>query len=1411
MPDDHEVASAYVTILPDMEAFLTELASGLDVVNGMSVTIPVHADMAPFTADVAAGLAAINATTATIQVKASTLAADAAVKTTTGLLDKFGNAVPTSTLGVNDKPAEATIAAANAALRAWGAQKVNATIGVSGGGAGAGVPGTTVGGGGGGGNVGPGFWAGLFAGSGKDSISTLLYGDESRSFLQRALSPITALGTLFSAQFGSIGSLAGFGPEHLVTTALGIGGLATGGAIGGGLLAGGALAKEAVGGGADSLVGKTTLSDVKNLTTDYGNLNQAISQYGANSTQAMVAQNALNASMQSISPLAQAAVEKVVHQWANLKTTWRADIGGAESEYAGIMSQVLEVATAYAPRIAQAAQANLGIISAGLKPLFAWIQGPQGVGIFDNLEREFRTQLPTSIHAMSQGFELFLRVLNLASGYTGTFVEHLDSLFTRLNTPSGFDGVSNEVNKLIIDFHTVDDFLKILGKDIAEIFERDAGTATSIIQKMTGALQQLNGWINSTSGNDALKNLFTVHKDELLQLMQVIGETLDSFGKAYLAIAPTLVIIVTDVLRLANAFFTFTQSIPGVGEIVALATGLLIMEIRAHTLTNTLTLLKSGWRVFDGIGTVVIMLGEMTRGLIGVDAAADGTAAASVALNAALGVGLLVGVTAIAVGLYELIHHFGVLRGLILPLVGAIGLLTAAMIALDATTVLASLGAVGDAIAAVATAARSAAAAVGLLDVAAGGLTAVGATIGAGFAVAAVPLAILVGAMIAAHDKAQQIAAEAAKATASVTSLPTSNLTQISTAMSAARTETDHLTSSIAAVHAQITALNGAGLEGQLPGGPVRSIGNPAVGSQLSAISQDQDQLRLYGDEVNDLNAYMAHLRDLSKTLRGNLSDLNDQFHIGDAAVEKLAASLGINLEKKLTIPELVKLRTSFAAMTDSAGSFGNRMKLVAQETSASTAQITQAVEQAASTTKSNFDSFFNVVQGATALAGTTAVSAGNISKFYSTSLTQAQQFTSGITQAMKEGFSPGVIQQIITAGPAQGLPVLEALLKGAVGGSNTAFIQMVTNAQKAISSITNLAVQEAKALAIATAPGASSKVTADYSNAIAGEQALSQNGAAGTAAWQAYVKGLSGGLGEAMAIAKEYGFTIPNQYLPQAKDIAHSSGADAGQALVAGWKVSATQVQASLFELGDTLPKGLTPKLVAGMINSGTTSINALATSLNLTPAQVNALVTQLSNVAATTAASDKSPYSQAGGLLGTAFAAGIQSGVNQYQDILDLTAAGVAQGMLRVAAHSLRSTSPSKESADKIGVPFMQGIVVGMYQGTPELHAAITSIANEALNTGTVAMATAGAAHGAAYNAALSEKIRSTSPVIGIPSAGSITGVNTPTIINPTYRVQVVNAQGMNPAQLSAAVKQALEEHDAELVQMAHGAGGR
>lgn len=451
-----------------------------------------------------------------------------------------------------------------------------------------------------GGGEGGGFLGGVLAGSGaggKGFLPTALWGGHGAGgggpWWMRA-----ALGGGLLAGAGSLGSFAGFGAEHVLFTGLGVAGSAGAGLLGGGLVGAGALGTMAVGGGSDLAVMKSTITDATELGKKYDSLQQAIALYGAHSKEAAKASAELHLAMSELGPAAKSELA-VAKQGESLNQFWDKATADARIQASHILTQVMGLGHSYVPLVAHAADQNLAIIDKDLKPLFHWLEGPEGTGIFEHLEEVFAHNLPTAMHALDQGVQFVLKTLSVASNYTGGFVESVDDFFTKWNEPQNFQKWEGEIGHLVGDFHLWLSLIKQLGVDVYDLFSQDAHTGEGIVRTLDGMLVKLDEWETSTEGKEQLHNLFVVHKQEILELLHLIPLFVSSVAPIYMTVAPFLTETMTEIL---GDFGDFLKLLDETGPITRWALGLTVIGAKLFGFKALFAPLgKAMWGPFESL------------------------------------------------------------------------------------------------------------------------------------------------------------------------------------------------------------------------------------------------------------------------------------------------------------------------------------------------------------------------------------------------------------------------------------------------------------------------------------------------------------------------------------------------------------------------------------------------------------------------------------------------------------------------------------------------------------------------------------------------------------------------------------------------------------------------------------------
>ncbi|MGD0984467.1 MAG: hypothetical protein ABSA65_11725 [Acidimicrobiales bacterium] len=508
------------------------------------------------------------------------------------------------------------------------------------------------------------------------------------------------------ASFGTLAGVAGFGFEHLLTTLVGLIGSAIGGALGGGALALGSLGVGGVGMLTDLAGIGQASGDIHTVTADMTALNQAIAVYGKNSIEAQDATNQLKYDLSGFSQVARTAVLQAALAAEGFKSMFDKLTGPAEKTGAQIITSIIRMAEGFLPSIGKFAAENMLVIQKALGPLFTWLDSKHGgLGIFNELEEKFHKDLPIAMQAFDQGVELLVKTLGLIAPKTGGLIRDIDRLVTRLNTPAGFAKWSHDINDMIRLFHVWATFGKEVVSDIAAIFGKSAGLGSGIIQVLTTDLQQLHKAIESTAGGTSLSSLFTTHKAEVINLIQAVVQLGTAFTRTYLLIAPFCVSVVSALAKALGGLVNLINRVPGGAYVLGLTMIMGRMKLLGPLFTGATADAGLLARAFGALGKVsglqagfTAVRGALTAlsgSMLVTKTTTAGLTVTTEELTVAQKALMTTGVLVVAAGVYELVKHFGVLRGLMISGAVAVGGLTIAMWALDSVPVVALIVAIG--------------------------------------------------------------------------------------------------------------------------------------------------------------------------------------------------------------------------------------------------------------------------------------------------------------------------------------------------------------------------------------------------------------------------------------------------------------------------------------------------------------------------------------------------------------------------------------------------------------------------------------------------------------------------------------------------------------------------------------------
>jgi hypothetical protein len=314
-----------------------------------------------------------------------------------------------------------------------------------------------------------------------------------------------------------------------------------------------------------------------------------------------------------------------------------------------------------------------------------------------------------------------------------------------------------------------------------------------------------------------------------------------------------------------------------------------------------------------------------------------------------------------------------------------------------------------------------------------------------------------------------------------------------------------------------------------------------------------------------------------------NLQELEAAYGLTKTQAESLASSVGLNLNRALSGLQVTQAGEYLKQLATQSGVTQSALQTLSQITGEKTADIAKSITNAENATQKafsgSFDAIKNLGAGYTALAQPVADTSDQIAQFYSDSEAQGKTWSSDIQSLLAGGLNPAYVSQLIQAGPAQTM----SLVQGLVAGEGTNLINIVNNGNAALQQQANQAVQIARLTQIAvTAPA--SAIAGALSNAINIQQTSAVQGMSATVVSVANTLKL--GVPQVAAIAGAYGEQIPGAMSAQQGNAylkALAMGDSVQQALAA--TTVPVKTQADL--LAQTTPQAVAAQQAAAYIQS--------------------------------------------------------------------------------------------------------------------------------------------------------------------------------------------------------------------------------
>lgn len=457
-------------------------------------------------------------------------------------------------------------------------------------------------------------------------------------------------------------------------------------------------------------------------------------------------------------------------------------------------------------------------------------------------------------------------------------------------------------------------------------------------------------------------------------------------------------------------------------------------------------------------------------------------------------------------------------------------------------------------------------------------------------------------------------------------------------------------------------ALERAGLSAKVATEFIGKYGSTSVSSAGAAAAAQDLLAKRYGISAGEMSA-----------LEGQSNKTNSSVQQSATQLASAGATIGKALQTAATSAQITT--SAMAELEIASGKTGTA--------------IASAMNSAGTATQSAFASATSVVS---AFSGQVGVTQASVQLFYGSAVSGAQAFANNIQAAIKEGYDPTLIEQILQAGPAKASGLLGELVQD----GTTTYVAQIKSAQQALNQIGQEAVQEARLTQQAIISG-TSQMADNLTTAMGIQQQRSVEGTHATVASIAAAMGQ--GIPQVAAVAGIYGEAIPG-----------AMTASQGKAYLAAIAAGQSVTQALMTATGDTklqaaIAAGALPAALAAQQGNTSTAAAAQAQALALA---------QYSQLAATAAAATQQAI-QLPTAVNQQTAAAAQNALAQAQTVPNAQIGQLAATAVAAEQQAMAlPTAVNIRTADAAAAALNQaiGVAGGINQGAPQATGAASGL---------------------------------------------------------------------------------------------------
>lgn len=320
------------------------------------------------------------------------------------------------------------------------------------------------------------------------------------------------------------------------------------------------------------LVLKPAISEFKEAETVTKAYDKAVKEYGKDSTQAKSAQEKMNGMLASLDPVARKAVKSL----STISDRWSQLTQGTRKPIFNAIAEGVKTVQALMPTFARDTVGSVKAISGAWSGWLKSLRSQEAKQLLNTVMTNFKKSIPGIASGFASIGAAFGRITASASKFLPSLTKGFSGWANEIESAiGGGNSLDSSIGRLIGHMQDLGHLGQATGSLLVHLFNTSADSGDDLVKTLTNVFGKWDDWVQSTHGQNSLKDFFSESVDESKELGSVVGgvvRILFQIGRAAAPISQGFLHVLTiigNIVTAASSLNGLDFALKGIGATLA--------------------------------------------------------------------------------------------------------------------------------------------------------------------------------------------------------------------------------------------------------------------------------------------------------------------------------------------------------------------------------------------------------------------------------------------------------------------------------------------------------------------------------------------------------------------------------------------------------------------------------------------------------------------------------------------------------------------------------------------------------------------------------------------------------------------------------------------------------------------------